>query len=96
MRENLNLPESLQKLEDLAYNLWFGWNPDARDLFREIDVDLWRKSGRNPVEVLLQAEASRLEELSHNDEFIYCLEKAAVHFKKEPFFYLDYTCKYVI
>ena len=37
MSTNLKLPKSIEKLEDLAYNLWFSWNPDVRDLFREID-----------------------------------------------------------
>jgi len=34
MSENLKLPKSLEKLTELAYNLWFSWNPDVRDLFR--------------------------------------------------------------
>ena len=32
-----NLPEELKKLEELAYNLWWVWNTDAKNLFRHID-----------------------------------------------------------
>ena len=39
---NFKLPDNLKKLGDLATNFWFSWNPDARDLFREIDLELWR------------------------------------------------------
>lgn len=75
MSNNLNLPKSLEKLEDLAYNLWFAWNPDVRDLFREIDVDLWRSSGRNPVEFLLQTDPLRLKELSKDAAFVGRVQK---------------------
>jgi len=75
MSNNLNLPKSLEKLEDLAYNLWFAWNPDVRDLFREIDVDLWRSSGRNPVEFLLQADPLRLQEISKDTDFVGKVQK---------------------
>ncbi len=70
MTQKINLPENLEKLEDLAYNLWFAWNPDARDLFREMDMDLWRASGRNPVELLLQISPDRLAELAHDHGFV--------------------------
>ena len=39
----IDLPTPLEKLNDLAYNLWFSWNPEVRDLFKEIDIDLWRE-----------------------------------------------------
>ena len=44
-----NLPERLRPLEELAHNLWWCWNPGARDLFEEIDPDLWNRSERNPI-----------------------------------------------
>jgi len=82
MSEQLKLPKSLEKLEDLAYNLWFAWNPDARDLFREIDVDLWRTTGRNPVEILLQANPSRLDDLSQDNNFVEKVNKFWDRFQK--------------
>ena len=43
------LPESLKRLEQLAYNLWWSWNHDAIALFRRVDRDLWISTGHNPV-----------------------------------------------
>ena len=34
------LPERLSGLRDISYNLWWSWNSDATDLFREIDLPL--------------------------------------------------------
>ena len=71
MKNNrFNLPESLKKLEELSSNLWFSWNPDVRDLFREIDVDLWRSSGRNPVQFLYDIQPEKLEKIANDSDFV--------------------------
>ncbi len=33
----LNVPDRIAGLSDLAYNLWWSWNPNARNLFKEVD-----------------------------------------------------------
>lgn len=43
------LPHDLQGLEELAYNIWWAWNPSARALFRQIQFDTWAQSEGNPV-----------------------------------------------
>jgi starch phosphorylase len=40
-----NLPERLSGLENLAENLWWGWNPEARMLFKMLDRPAWKESG---------------------------------------------------
>jgi len=40
------IPDELSKLKDIAYNLWWSWNSEAIDLFREIDLALWEKLGK--------------------------------------------------
>ena len=47
-----NLPERIDRLEELANNLWWSWHPQARDLFRALDYPLWRLGGHNPVKQL--------------------------------------------
>ena len=47
-----NLPAELKKLEELAYNLWWVWNTDAKNLFRHIDQEAWHKAQSNPVVLL--------------------------------------------
>ncbi|NTV91496.1 MAG: DUF3417 domain-containing protein, partial [Clostridiales bacterium] len=46
------IPEALRRLEDIAFNLWWSWNSEAIDLFREIDLPLWEKLNKNPVRFL--------------------------------------------
>ncbi|RMH64813.1 MAG: alpha-glucan family phosphorylase [Calditrichaeota bacterium] len=82
MAPTLNLPEKLKKLEELAYNLWFSWNPDARDLFRDINRAMWRTKTRNPVAVLQSASAERLEELANDTNYVKKLEHVYTRFSR--------------
>jgi starch phosphorylase len=65
-----SLPEMLEPLRQLAYNLWWTWNPAATDLFRRLDVDLWRRTGHNPVALLWQISQERLEQAARDDAYI--------------------------
>jgi starch phosphorylase len=47
-----NLPDRIHGLEDLAYNLWWSWHPQARELFRSLNLQAWRESNHNPVRLL--------------------------------------------
>ncbi len=60
------LPEKFKRLNDIAYNLWWSWNPEAIDLYREIDLDLWEKLGKNPVRFLQEVSQKKLQ-LKLND-----------------------------
>jgi starch phosphorylase len=40
------------RLHELAYNLWWSWNPPAQQLFRELSPYVWETSNHNPVAVL--------------------------------------------
>ncbi|MBL8879672.1 MAG: alpha-glucan family phosphorylase [Phycisphaerales bacterium] len=64
------LPEPLEPLRTLAYNLWWSWNPPATDLFRRLDVDLWETCGHNPVVMLGQISQERLERMARDDAFV--------------------------
>ncbi len=57
------LPEPLKGLKELAYNLWWSWNPEAAELFQEIDPVLWKRFRGNPVKLLLEVDPHRLEAL---------------------------------
>ena len=46
------IPAELSRLKDLAYNLWWSWNNEAIDLYREIDLLLWEKLNKNPIRFL--------------------------------------------
>ncbi len=70
METSFSVPASLKPFEELAYNLWFSWNPDARDLFREIDLELWRSVERNPVAFLKRIDPAKLESFAANEDFV--------------------------
>ncbi len=61
-----SVPEALGKLEEMARNIWWVWNQDCKNLFRDIDPELWSKVGHNPVLMLERINYERLEELSQD------------------------------
>ncbi|OGW68393.1 MAG: alpha-glucan phosphorylase [Nitrospirae bacterium RIFCSPLOWO2_02_FULL_62_14] len=65
-----NLPGELTRLQELAYNLWWSWEPSARRLFETIDPTLWRLSHHNPVRLLHNLKPERLAELNDDPVFI--------------------------
>ncbi len=75
------LPQRLQALHKLAYNLWTVWNPDAVALFRRIDPDLWTALGHSPVKLLGQAEQGRFEQLVEDDGFLAHMERIEEEFE---------------
>ena len=54
------LPAKLKKLEELSKNLWWVWNSEAKSLFHDLDRDLWRATGENPVMVLQKMTSEQL------------------------------------
>src|SRR5215475_5057111 len=47
-----DLPKRLARLGELAYNLWWTWQPEAARLFGRLDYDLWERLGHNPIRLL--------------------------------------------
>lgn len=74
------LPEKLQALQKLAYNLWWCWNHEAVGLFRRIDAELFEKVNHNPVKLLSQAGQERLELLANDEGFLAHLHRVEVTF----------------
>ncbi len=68
-------PDNLQRLFELAYNLWSVWDYDAVGLFYRIDAKLFREVNHNPLKLLHCLSRERLEELSENKGFLFELEK---------------------
>ena len=58
-----HLPEKLKNLETMAKNLWWVWNSSGKNLFRDLDHDLWRATGENPVMLLHQLSSNRIDEI---------------------------------
>lgn len=66
---DIELPRTVAGLRELAYNLWWTWNPQARRLFSHIHPALWAMY-RNPVELLINIEPHHWESLLEDDMFL--------------------------
>lgn len=71
------IPKRLARLNDIASNLWWCWNPEAVDLFFRIDRELWTKVEHNPVRLLGEISQARLEELAISASFLAHLDRVA-------------------
>ena len=58
-----SLPEQLKCLDEIAHNMWWVWNYEARDLFRDLDPDLYHEVKHNPVMLLERLTYTRKEEI---------------------------------
>ena len=66
-----DLPERISRLPELANDLWWTWNPQAREVFRQLDYPLWRQTAHNPVLMLQQRRRrSMLEPRRADDRFL--------------------------
>ncbi|MCZ2202796.1 alpha-glucan family phosphorylase [Cylindrospermopsis raciborskii] len=72
-----SLPQLLEPLRKLAYNLHFDWNVETKDLFRRLDPDLWESSHHNPVLMLGTISQGRLLEVAEDEGFLAQMDRAA-------------------
>ena len=75
------LPSLLKPLDELARNLWWVWNSNAKNLFRELNPDLWRSTGENPIMLLQRLSSERLEEILKNEELLTRIDEIYAEFK---------------
>lgn len=71
-----NVPETLIPLRELARNLWWTWNEEARVLFNEVDPEIWEESRHNPVILLEETSLERFDELKSDESFILRMKSA--------------------
>jgi starch phosphorylase len=58
------LPAALDKLAEMAHNLWWVWNHEAVDLFSSLDPELWHTCKHNPVLLLERMNYDKLEAMA--------------------------------
>ena len=102
------LPAELSKLQELAYNLWWTWNGEAKDLFRYTDNEAWHRAGSNPIVLLNTISYDRMVELSKDEKFMKRLNDVYAEFraymdtpkdKKKPtiaYFSMEYGLTHVL
>ena len=64
------IPEELKKLEEMARNIWWAWNYEATELFKDLDAEAWKEAGQNPVVLLERLSYEKLEELAADKAII--------------------------
>ena len=55
------LPKELACLDELAHNMWWAWNYEARNMFKALDEELYEEVGHNPVLLLERLSYDRKE-----------------------------------
>jgi len=60
------LPRRIARLSELAYNLWWSWNPDVQELFKCIDEHLWLECYHNPIKFLRTVKRKALNAAIHS------------------------------
>ncbi len=68
--ERRPLPERISGLWQLAFNLRWTWQPEAREIFRRLDYPLWRLTSHNPVRMLHSVAHQRLAQAARDASFV--------------------------
>lgn len=81
------IPRELKPLEEMSKNLWWVWNSAGKRLFRDLDHDLWRQVGENPVMLLQQLSYERYQEILKDEAMMERIKEVYAMFKdymKQP------------
>lgn len=70
-----NIPPQLKPVLKIAYNLWWTWTPEAIDLFRWVDNDIWEECNHNPIAMLGKISPTRYDELVKDEAFLRHMEQ---------------------
>jgi starch phosphorylase len=83
------LPRRINRLDQLAYNLWWTWNPEAQRLFERIDRLLWERVNHNPVRFLQQVNRNRLRAMIQDRYYLEFYDRILRQF--DDYTRLDHT-----
>ena len=76
------LPDELKCLSEIAHNMWWVWNHEARDLFRELDVDIYHDVRHNPVMLLQRLTHVRKQEILKDKALMKRINDVYAKFRK--------------
>ena len=78
-----HVPERLSGLIDLAYNLWWSWNPAVKMVFKNLNPQAWIESIHNPVKMLRELPEETLIAASKNPLYLRHYDLAMARFRQE-------------
>ncbi len=64
------MPTRINRLYELAYNLWWSWHPEARALYSSLHPELWEQVGHNPVRFLSEIQPHLLALAAENSSYL--------------------------
>ena len=82
-----SLPAELKCLDEMAHNMWWAWNYEARDLFRDLDPEIYREVRHNPVLLLERLSFDRKAEIVKDKALMQRIKKVYELFRN----YMDVT-----
>ena len=77
-----SLPEELKCLAEIAHNMWWVWNYEARDLFRDLDPELYHEVKHNPVMLLERLSFARKEQIVKDKALMKRIKSVYALFRK--------------
>ena len=77
---HFDLPRRINRLGELAYNLWWGWNPTALWLFNRLDKNLWEQCKHNPIRFLREVARPDLNAAAQDPFYLDLYDKVFAEF----------------
>ena len=78
-----HVPERISGLVDLAFNLWWSWNPAAKMVFKQLNPQAWVESTHNPVRMLTELPEEALVAASKNPLYLRHYDIVMSRFRQE-------------
>ena len=75
------MPKNINRLDEIANNLWWSWNSEYLKLLKKMDKDLWETVGKNPVKFLKRVSQERIEKASNDSSFVKEYEKVLKNYQ---------------
>ncbi|MBP8251960.1 MAG: alpha-glucan family phosphorylase [Herpetosiphon sp.] len=74
------LPQRINRLYELSYNLWWSWHPEAQALYQAVDPTLWERTGHNPVKFLREVALASLEIKANDPTYLAQYDRVLIEF----------------
>lgn len=78
-----SIPAELRFLEELSFNMWWCYHPEAQELFERIDPALWLEVEGNTRLFMSKLPQGKLEELAADPLYVSELKKMETAFRKD-------------
>lgn len=83
------VPAKLEILKEMSLNIYWSWTNGITSLYKDIDYDLWKATGGNPVHMLQKLSYDKLEALTEDKTLMHRVNTLYEEFRK----YMDAPCR---